>query len=200
VEGGALVVGLGNPGPKYAGTRHNAGFMVADALQRRAAGSGWQEKFQGLASRVELDGRPALLLKPLTFMNLSGRSVARAAAFFRIEVAGIVVVHDDLDLEFGVVRVKVGGGTGGHKGIASCAAVLADPGFVRVRVGIGRPSFGDATDYVLQSFSKAEAAELPDIVERAADAVEAVVERGAVKAMNEFNGTAIGPAPRSTPS
>jgi len=187
VEGGALVVGLGNPGPKYAGTRHNVGFMVADALQRRAAGSGWQEKFQGLASRVELAGRPALLLKPLAFMNLSGRSAARAASFFRIDVGEIVVVHDDLDLEFGVVRVKVGGGTGGHKGLASCTAVLADPGFVRVRVGIGRPPFGDATDYVLQTFSKTEAAELADIVERAANAVVAVVRDGTVKAMNEFN-------------
>ena len=187
MEGGALVVGLGNPGPKYAGTRHNAGFMVVDALHRRAAGAGWQEKFQGLASRVDLAGRPALLLKPLTFMNLSGRSAARAAAFFRIGSADVVVVHDDLDLEFGVVRVKVGGGTGGHKGLVSCAAELADPGFVRVRVGVGRPPFGDATDYVLQPFSKAEAAEIGDIVACAADAVEIVVRSGAVKAMNEFN-------------
>jgi PTH1 family peptidyl-tRNA hydrolase len=187
VEGGALVVGLGNPGPKYAGTRHNVGFMVADALHRRAAGAGWQEKFLGLASRVDIAGRPALLLKPLTYMNLSGRSAARAAAFFRIGVAAVVVVHDDLDLEFGVVRVKVGGGAGGHKGLVSCAAELADPGFVRVRVGIGRPTFGDATDYVLQQFSKPEAAELGDVVERAADAVEIVVKSGAVKAMNEFN-------------
>jgi PTH1 family peptidyl-tRNA hydrolase len=187
VEGGALVVGLGNPGPKYAGTRHNAGFMVADALQRRAAGAGWQEKFSGLASRADVAGRPALLLKPITFMNLSGRSVVRAAAFFRIAIPDIVVVHDDLDLEFGVVRVKVGGGLGGHKGLASCAAELGDPGFLRVRVGIGRPRFGDATDYVLQSFAKEEAAELPDVVERAADAVEAVVKDGAVKAMNTFN-------------
>ena len=187
MEGGALVVGLGNPGPKYAATRHNVGFMVADALQSRAAAAGWQEKFQGLAARAELAGRPALLLKPLTYMNLSGRSAARAAAFFRIGVPEIVVVHDDLDLEFGVVRVKVGGGTGGHKGLVSCTAELADPGFVRVRVGIGRPPFGDATDYVLQAFSKSEAAELGDVVERAADAVVAVVKSGTVKAMNEFN-------------
>jgi PTH1 family peptidyl-tRNA hydrolase len=187
VEDGALVVGLGNPGPKYAGTRHNLGFMVADVLQKRAAGSGWQEKFLGLTSRVDIAGRPALILKPLIFMNLTGRSAARAAAFFRIGVAEIVVVHDDLDLEFGVVRVKVGGGTGGHKGLASCTAELADPGFVRVRIGIGRPPFGDATDYVLQPFSKSEAAELADIVERAADAVEVVVKSGVVKAMNEFN-------------
>jgi PTH1 family peptidyl-tRNA hydrolase len=187
VEGGALVVGLGNPGPKYAGTRHNAGFMVADALHRRAAGAGWQEKFLGLAARVDVAGRPALLLKPNTYMNLSGRSAARASAFFRIPVADVVVVHDDLDLEFGVVRVKVGGGTGGHKGLVSCTAELADPGFVRVRVGIGRPPFGDATDYVLQPFSKMEAAELGDVVERAADAVEAILRGGTAKAMNAFN-------------
>jgi PTH1 family peptidyl-tRNA hydrolase len=187
VEGGALVVGLGNPGPKYAGTRHNVGFTVVDALQKRAAGSGWQEKFLGLTSRVDIAGRPAIILKPLTFMNLTGRSAVRAAAFFRIGVAEIVVVHDDLDLEFGAVRVKVGGGTGGHKGLASCVAELADPGFVRVRIGIGRPTFGDATDYVLQPFSKIEVAELADIVERAADAVEVVVKSGVVKAMNEFN-------------
>jgi peptidyl-tRNA hydrolase, PTH1 family len=191
VEGGALVVGLGNPGPRYTGTRHNAGFMVADELHGRTAGAGWQEKFSGLSSRVDLAGRPAFLLKPLTFMNLSGRSAARAATFFRIAVSDIIVVHDDLDLEFGVVRVKVGGGTGGHKGLVSCASELGDPGFVRVRVGIGRPPFGDATDYVLQTFSKAEAAEIADIVEHAADAVVAVVKGGAVKAMNEFNKRAV---------
>jgi PTH1 family peptidyl-tRNA hydrolase len=190
VEGGALVVGLGNPGPKYADTRHNLGFMVADALHRRAAGRGWQEKFQGSAARVDLAGAPALLLKPLTFMNLSGRSVSRAAAFFRVPVARIIVVHDDLDLEFGLVRVKVGGGFGGHKGIASCAAELADPGFARVRIGIGRPPYGDATDYVLQAFSRSEAAELGDVVERAADAVLSVVRDGPAKAMNAFNARA----------
>lgn len=188
MEGGALVVGLGNPGPRYADTRHNLGFMVADALHRRAGGPGWQEKFKGSAARVDLAGVPALLLKPLTFMNLSGRSASRAAAFFRIPIARIVVVHDDLDLELGAVRVKVGGGNGGHKGIASCAAELGDPGFARVRVGIGRPPFGDATDFVLQAFSRSEAAELGDIVERAADAALAVVRDGAARAMNAFNG------------
>jgi peptidyl-tRNA hydrolase, PTH1 family len=187
VEGGALVVGLGNPGPKYAETRHNLGFMVVDALHRRSAGLGWQEKFNGLTARVDLAGTPVLLLKPLTFMNLSGRSVARAAAFFRIPVEGIVVVHDELDLDFGAVRVKVGGGNGGHKGLVSCAADLGGPGFTRVRIGIGRPPHGDASDFVLQGFSKIEAAEVGDVVERAADAVLSIVRDGTVKAMNTFN-------------
>jgi peptidyl-tRNA hydrolase, PTH1 family len=187
VEGGALVVGLGNPGPKYADTRHNLGFMVADALHRRAGGLGWQEKFQGVSSRVDLAGVQALLLKPLTFMNLSGRSVQRASAFFRVPVDKIIVVHDDLDLEFAAIRVKVGGGNGGHKGLVSCAAELGDPGFTRVRIGIGRPPFGDAADYVLQGFSKSEAAELSDAVDRAADAVLAILKDGTVRAMNLFN-------------
>jgi len=187
LEGGALVVGLGNPGPKYANTRHNLGFMVVDALHRRAAGLGWQEKFQGVTARVDLAGTPVLLLKPLTFMNLSGRSVARASTFFRIPLDGIVVVHDDLDLAFGAIRVKIGGGNGGHKGLASCTADLGGPGFIRVRIGIGRPPHGDAADYVLQSFSKIEAAELGDIVDRAADAIQAIILDGTVKAMNAFN-------------
>ncbi len=187
MEGGALVVGLGNPGPKYADTRHNLGFMVVDALHGRAGGQGWQEKFQGAASRVDVAGVPTVLLKPLTFMNLSGRSVQRAAAFFRIPLGNIIVVHDDLDLEFGAIRVKVGGGNGGHKGLVSCAADLGEPGFTRVRVGIGRPPYGDASDYVLQAFSRSEAAELGDVVARAADAVQTILKDGTVKAMNAFN-------------
>lgn len=187
MENGCLVVGLGNPGPEYAQTRHNFGFMVADALLDQTGRAGWQEKFSGLFARVSLAGRPAILLKPQTFMNLSGRSVARAAHFFQFEPTQIIVIHDDLDFEFGTIRIKVGGGTGGHKGLASCKKELGDPGFIRVRLGIGRPVHGSATDYVLKSFSVDEMIELTDVISRGADAVATVLRKGAPKAMTEWN-------------
>jgi peptidyl-tRNA hydrolase, PTH1 family len=182
-----LVVGLGNPGPSYAGNRHNFGFMVADALFARTGGRTWQEKFHGQFARVEVGGRPAFLLKPMKYMNVSGRSLARAAGFFQIDAGRIVVVHDDLDLPFGTVRIKVGGGAGGHNGVESCIADLGDPEFIRIRMGIGRPPFGDATDFVLADFSVDERAVMTEIIAHGADAAENVIGRGAKAAMNAFN-------------
>ncbi len=187
MEGAWLVVGLGNPGPKYARTRHNIGFMVVDELFSRAAGRSWQEKFSGEFSTIRIGTVPSILLKPLTYMNLSGRSVARAAHYHRFSAGNIVVVHDDLDLEFGTVRVKVGGGTGGHKGIVSCKADMGSADFIRVRLGIGRPVHGSATNFVLESFNEDERSVLVDVTERGASAVEAVVLHGSVRAMNDFN-------------
>ena len=187
MEGARLVVGLGNPGPRYARTRHNIGFMVVDELFSRAAGQNWQEKFSGEFSSIRIGTVPSILLKPLTYMNLSGRSVARAAKYHRFSVGSIVVVHDDLDLEFGTVRVKVGGGTGGHKGIVSCKAEMGSADFIRVRLGIGRPVHGSATNFVLESFYEGEKSVLVDVIERGASAVETVVLHGSTRAMNEFN-------------
>ena len=187
MDDGRLVVGLGNPEARYERTRHNVGFAVVDELHSRAGGRTWQEKYQGMFSRVDIAGLPAILLKPMTYMNLSGKSVCRAARYHRIEPENVIVIHDDLDLPFETVRVKQGGGTGGHKGLKSCIADLGSREFLRIRVGIGRPPRGDATDHVLSSFSADEEAVIRDVVAEGADAVETVIRHGVVRAMNRFN-------------
>jgi PTH1 family peptidyl-tRNA hydrolase len=152
-----LFVGLGNPGPKYQHNRHNIGFMAMDDFVRRHNFSGWTKKFQGEISLGEIGGEKVLLLKPETFMNLSGQSVQAAAAFYKIAPANIVVFHDELDLQPGKIRVKKGGGSGGHNGIKSIDAHLG-PDYWRVRIGIGHP--GDrnlVSHYVLNDFTKADA-------------------------------------------
>lgn len=169
-----VIVGLGNPGRSYSRTRHNAGFLVAEELAKRHGGS-WRKKKNAEVSDVSLGG--ATLLKPRTYMNNSGAAVA---AYRNDE---LIVVHDELDLPAGDVRVKVGGGAGGNNGLRSVIGRVG-PDFVRVRVGIGRPPIGvTVTDHVL---GKMEAV-VRDAIPRAADAVEAIVERGAEAAMNEFN-------------
>ena len=187
MENGILIIGLGNPGPKYEKTRHNIGFAVVDRLFLRAGGTSWGEKFSGLAAQVRLAATPVVLLKPMTFMNLSGRSLVRAAGFFQIPSSRIIVIHDEMDIEFGAVRIKVGGGNGGHNGVASCAQESGDPGFIRVRVGIGRPVHGNATAWVLEKFLSDEQPLLEPMIARAADAVEAIVASGPSAAMNQIN-------------
>jgi PTH1 family peptidyl-tRNA hydrolase len=187
VEDGVLVVGLGNPGPQYAKNRHNYGFLVLDEIASLAGCFGWQQKFSGEYARAQLDNTRILLLKPMTYMNLSGRSVARAAHFHRIDVKKIIVVHDDLDLPYDEIRIKKGGGTAGHKGIASIAQELGDKGFVRIRMGIGRPVHGDVVNYVLDNFSIEENATLVENVSRGEKVVDCIVSRGLTIAMNRFN-------------
>jgi len=170
-------VGLGNPGRSYERTRHNVGFLVADELARRHGGS-WRKRKKAEAAPITLGLQDVTLLKPTTFMNNSGSALA---GHNRAE--DLIVVHDDLDLPEGDVRVKVGGGAGGHNGLRSVIG-RCGPDFVRVRVGVGRPAPGmDVTDYVLSKMNSA----LRDAVPRAADAVEAVVEDGPEAAMNRFN-------------
>lgn len=183
----ALIVGLGNPGPEYEATRHNFGFMVLDALASRGYGAGWHEKFKGLSIRARVGGATCTLLKPQTFMNLSGRSVARAAQFYGYGPTEIIVVHDDVDLPFEVVRIKKGGGTAGHKGLKSLKQDLGHTDFIRVRMGVGRPARGSVSDFVLSNFARDERIALPDIVERGADAVTSIVADGVRKAMNAHN-------------
>src|SRR5919109_2469731 len=169
-----LVAGLGNPGREYARHRHNVGFMVCDELARRQAAS-FRSKFSGELAELRLDGRLALL-KPQTYMNESGRSVGAAARFFKVEPERLLVVHDEVDLEFGRLQARLGGGLAGHNGLRSLAAALGTPDFMRLRVGVGRPGRGDprdVADYVLSEFEPEEDAET--VVARAADAVEAVV-------------------------
>ena len=186
--GKLLVVGLGNPGRAYAQHRHNIGFMVVGELARRMGESLGQKRFLGRFSTGLVAGRPAPLLLPETWMNHSGRAVARAATFYDTPPEEIVVVHDDLDLAHGRIKVKRGGGHGGHNGLRSIVADFGSRDFLRVRVGIGRPPHGDATDHVLSPFNGDERAELPLIVDRAADAVEVLVRDGFAVAANDYNG------------
>jgi PTH1 family peptidyl-tRNA hydrolase len=175
-QGAPIVVGLGNPGRSYERTRHNVGYLVADELARRHGGT-WRKKKKAEAAPVSLGPKNSTLLKPTTFMNNSGSALAGYKA------SDLIVVHDDLDLEAGTVRVKVGGGAGGHNGLRSIIQNLG-PEFVRVRIGIGRPPVGmTVTDYVLSRMD----AVVRDAVPRAADAVEAVLEEGPEAAMNRFN-------------
>jgi len=184
-----LVAGLGNPGAEYDGTRHNVGFVVADVLAARAGGRFSAHRKSGAdVCEARLAGRRAVLAKPRGYMNLSGGPVANAARFFSVAPTDVVVVHDDLDLEFGVVRLKRGGGEGGHNGLRSISKSLATKDYLRVRFGIGRPpGRQDPADYVLKRWSPAEHRELDVSVELAADAVEAVLADGLEPAQNRFH-------------
>ncbi len=185
-----LVVGLGNPGREHEGQRHNVGFVVTGELQRAWGLPDFRSKFSGSFTRGEIGGRPVALLQPQTYMNLSGESVQPAAAFLGVAPASVLVVHDELDLPWRDVRIKVGGGHAGHNGLRSIILRLGSPDFMRVRVGIGRPPPGDGRDvagWVLSRFDAAEKAELPEVVGRAADAVTRVLRDGAATAMQDLH-------------
>ncbi len=185
-----LVAGLGNPGPEYAATRHNVGQMVVAELAGRASARLRSHKAGAMVAEARVGpGGPRLVLAaPTTFMNVSGRPVAALARFYKVPVERVVVVHDDLDLPFDTVRLKRGGGAGGHNGVKDVAAALGTPDFVRVRVGIGRPPGRmDPADFVLRAFSPAERDVLPSLVADAADAVELVVRVGLVDAQQRVH-------------
>ena len=180
-----LIVGLGNPGPQYEGNRHNIGFLVADELNRRAAGS-FRNKFHGNHAKIRIGNEDAHLLEPTTYMNRSGISVGAAASFFKAEPSRTVVIHDELDIPHGEVRIKVGGGHGGHNGLRSIFEHFGRD-FVRVRCGIGRPPHGDVSGFVLSDFNADQRATLTTFVDRAADAVESVLRDGPLHTMNAFH-------------
>jgi len=188
-----LLVGLGNPGREYARNRHNVGFMVVERWVDRestaAAGDPWREKFHGRYAQVNGTGGRVIVLEPLTFMNRSGKSVVAAASFFHVEPSRIVIVHDEIDFEFGRIAVKRGGGHGGHNGLRDIVALLGSSDFVRVRTGVGRPERGraDVSGWVLSDFGASEVAELPDLLERARVAVATVMTDGVAAAMNRCN-------------
>lgn len=182
-----LVCGLGNPGPAYRHNRHNVGFMVVERLADRLGAGPFRAKFKGEFCRGRLDDHDVVLLKPHTFMNVSGESVRPAMDFFKVPPSRLVVVHDELDLPFGTVRVKLGGGTAGHNGLKSLVSHCGTPDFVRVRVGIGRPRSGVAHGHVLGDFSAQESAELEDVLERATAAVADIPIVGVSEAMNRHN-------------
>jgi PTH1 family peptidyl-tRNA hydrolase len=182
-----LVVGLGNPGREYERTRHNVGWLVVDELARRLDGR-WREKFSGRLAEVRLDGLRLALLKPETFMNDSGRSVAAAASFFKVEPESLLAVHDDVDLEAGRLQARSGGGLAGHNGLRSLAQALGTQDFLRLRIGVGRPGRGDprsVADYVLSPFATEE--DVGALVSRGADAVEMVARQGVEATQQRFN-------------
>ncbi|EOM74987.1 aminoacyl-tRNA hydrolase [Rhodococcus rhodnii] len=185
----ALVVGLGNPGPEYERTRHNIGFLVADVLADRVGGRFSVHKKSGAqAVQGRLAGRPVIVAKPRTYMNLSGRPVAALARFFSIPPERIVVIHDELDLDFGTIRLKQGGGEGGHNGLRSISQALTTKDYLRTRFGIGRPPGRQApADFVLKPFATTERKELPVLVEQAADAVELLLQLGLEGAQNRLH-------------
>ncbi len=186
-----IVVGLGNPGPGYAGNRHNVGFMVADLLAERAGG-----RFKVHKSRAEVlegrlggfSGRRAIIAKPTTYMNESGGPVSSIQSFYKVPAERIVVIHDELDIPFGALRLKLGGGDNGHNGLRSITRSLGTREYLRVRVGIGRPpGRQDPADFVLKDFSTTERKELPFQVDRAADSVESLLLGDLVAAQNTFH-------------
>ena len=189
-----LLVGLGNPGPQYAQTRHNVGFMAVDAFcaPKTAAGRvvSFRPRFEGQFAEVVHAGVSVGVLKPETFMNASGRSVRAATSFFGLQPASVLVVHDELDVPFGELRIKAGGGDGGHRGLRSISTELADPNYARVRVGIGRPPAhfqGDIADFVLQAFALEERGELIRVLTKTCEALESVISDGIERTMNRTN-------------
>jgi peptidyl-tRNA hydrolase, PTH1 family len=187
-----LIVGLGNPGDRYRFSRHNLGFLVIDELAGREGISLSQKKFEALYGKGSVGPSSALLAKPQTYMNLSGLSVRRLFDFFKIDLENLIVVHDDLDLPFGTLRLKKGGGSGGHKGLISVMESLGEDDFIRVRMGIGKPPHkGMVEDYVLQLLSREEAERLPDVIIEAAEAIGFLVSTGLPAAMNRYNGRAM---------
>jgi peptidyl-tRNA hydrolase, PTH1 family len=193
-----LVVGLGNPGPEYAESRHNAGFRVVDELARRhGIALARERRLLGRFGRGRVRGIEAGLLEPHTYMNRSGQALLAATTEFALADIGsdLVVVYDDLDLPFGRLRIRPGGGAGGQKGLADIQNRLGRNDFPRLRFGIGRPPSGeDPVDYVLAPFDAAQQAGLADVLERAADAIEAILTDGVALAMNRFNASPAEPS------
>ena len=184
-----MIVGLGNPGREYARTRHNVGFELIDRLAVLLGADGLRLQSQALVTTARRGDTKVLLVKPQTYMNLSGKAVNGLAAFYKLPLESLLVAHDDLDLPFGALRLRPGGGPGGQKGVKSTIENLGSQDFCRLRLGIGRPPGRmDPAAYVLQKFSGAEQAELGPVLDRAAEAALTFIEEGIQVAMNRFNG------------
>ena len=185
-----MIVGLGNPGPQYAKTRHNIGFMVADLLAERLGAPFKVHKRSGAEIVTgRLGNRSVVVAKPRTFMNESGRHIGPLAKFYSVSPADVIVIHDELDIDFGKIRLKLGGGEGGHNGLRSVANAVGSKDFQRVRIGIGRPpGRKDPAAFVLETFTSAERAEVPTLCELAADATELLLDIGLEPAQNQVHG------------
>ncbi|MCY1058550.1 aminoacyl-tRNA hydrolase [Nannocystis sp. SCPEA4] len=185
-----LLVGLGNPGARYARTRHNIGFMAVDAWCEQATASpSWSEKWKAQVATLGTGSARVVALKPQTFMNRSGQSVVPAAQFLRVPPAQILVVHDEVDFQLGRLAVKKGGGHGGHNGLRDILQLLGNGDFLRIRLGVGRPVHGEVADHVLSDFLPDERIVVDELLERAVKAITCVTREGVVTAMNKFNTT-----------
>ena len=183
-----LIVGLGNPGIEYAETRHNIGFMVVTHLADRAGSALKRKGYQGFYGVGRVAGEEVTILLPQTYMNRSGASVAPAYQSHDIAPGDLIVIHDEIDLSFGCLRIKLGGGHGGHNGLRSIGGALGDPGYLRLRMGVGRPPVGgDVSKHVLSRFATAERADLTTYVDTATEALELMITRGPQEAMNTYN-------------
>jgi len=182
-----VIAGLGNPGPQYQWTRHNAGFLFLDRIAHLENVSVNRKTFSGLAGEWNFRDNRLILLKPQTFMNLSGKSVMQALQFYKLPLSQLIVVHDELDLPYGTVRFKQGGGHGGHNGLRSIQEQLGKGDFTRLRVGIGRPPHGDTVNYVLGNIPSDQMETLPRILDGALDMFEMMLDEGLPKAMSLFN-------------
>lgn len=181
-----VVAGLGNPGEDYARSRHNMGFRVVERLAKTKHSEFDRRKFKGMIAEAELAGERALLVKPQTYYNGSGECLSAVLGYYKVPASHLIVVHDELDLEAGRLRLKQGGSDAGNRGVRSVAQSLGSPNFIRVRVGVSRPR-GDSKDYLLESMSAQERADFEAAIQRAADAVEAIVADGLERAMGRFN-------------
>jgi PTH1 family peptidyl-tRNA hydrolase len=183
-----IIVGLGNPGPEYAGNRHNAGQMVLDLLAERIGARFKAHRTRSDIAEGRLSGQPVTLARPRSYMNLSGGPVAALLGFYKLSPERLVVIHDELDVSFGVVRLKLGGGDNGHNGLRSITSSLGTRDYYRARFGIGRPPGRmDPAAFVLKDFSAQERKELPFALDRAADAVESLITKGLAEAQNEYH-------------
>ena len=186
-----LVVGLGNPGKKYDGTRHNVGYAVVDAVAAGPGVGGFQDRFDAAIAEWHEAGDKVLLMKPETFMNLSGRAVGPLVKKHGLEPSGVWAIHDEMDIPFGKLRIRKGGGSGGNNGVRSLIADLGDQGFVRFRMGVGRPEPEDAVDHLLSPFTDAERERLPAFIGITADAVLDALTEGLEISMNRYNGRSV---------
>jgi peptidyl-tRNA hydrolase, PTH1 family len=182
-----LIVGLGNPGNRYEATRHNIGFMVLTELAAKSDLQLKQKSFQALWGKGKISDKNVIMAMPQTYMNLSGTAVGKLQTFFKIDIGNLIVIHDDLDLPFGSIRLKTGGGTAGHKGLASIEDNLGSSGFVRVRLGIGKPIDKSRIEgYVLEPFRKEEQSTLPEVINRAASACAEIILNGMQTAVSKY--------------
>ncbi|MFP4597595.1 MAG: aminoacyl-tRNA hydrolase [Persicimonas sp.] len=182
-----LIAGLGNPGSKYDQTRHNIGFRALERLAQRHRIALTSTKFDSLCETGRIGDQMVVLLEPQTFMNRSGKAVSQAANFYEVDADHIIVIHDDIDLAPGTLRVKSGGGHGGHNGLRDIVAKLGSREFLRLRMGVGRPEHGDVTNHVLGRFTRGEFTVVDEMVESACDAVETILADGLSAAQNRFN-------------
>lgn len=184
-----IVVFLGNPGSKYAGTRHNVGFMTADKCEKATGAKINRSRFKALTDRIKVGGEDVLLMKPQTYMNLSGDAVAEAASFYKVPAERVIVISDDVSLPVGKLRIRGKGSAGGHNGLKSIIARLGSDGFPRIKMGVGAPPHPDydMADWVLGSFKNQDAADIDAAAERAWEAVESIITGGVEKSQSRFN-------------